>query len=124
VQSAGFAATGIVMHRRRRSVVVTSVAALLGLRTSAAAEAVHTHLHEPPHTQHASGGGAIAPDGFYGPMDTDEALRRAFDATSPDGRVVLVATAGGDHVVTALNLILQVRSLAAPYMLNHSPPTG
>ena len=108
-----------IMHRRPTSTSVVAVAALLGLllTTATAAEGAHVHLHDP---SHAEAGGAMAPDAFYGLMDTDEALRRAFDATSDDGRVVLVATAGGDHVVTALNLILQVNP---PPSLVSSPNT-
>jgi hypothetical protein len=105
----GLGATRI-MHRRPTSTsVVVGATLLLGLLvTATATERPHAHLHG---LSHADSGGAMAPGAFYGLMDTDEALRRAFDATSDNGRVVLVATAGGDHVVTALNLILQVNPL-------------
>ena len=46
---------------------------------------------------------------FVGNIDTDEALRASLDATSPDGSVILIAVSGQEHMVTALNIILQVR---------------
>jgi hypothetical protein len=109
----GLGATRI-MHRRPTSTsVVVGAVLLLGLLvTATATERPHAHLQG---LSHADFGGAMAPGAFYGLMDTDEALRRAFDATSDNGRVVLVATAGGDHVVTALNLILQVNPI--PHVL-------
>ena len=46
---------------------------------------------------------------FNGNIDTEDALRTAVDAASyGDGKVVLVAVSGQPHLVTALNMILQV----------------
>ena len=48
---------------------------------------------------------------FFGNVDSDTNLSIAIDAAAPNGRMVLVAVGGANHVVTALNIVSQFRTL-------------